>query len=88
MSDLRQLLTALVASLREAGVSHYEGWVPGWPGGTSVKLIVSPPAPTASIDKPRPRRQPLTPAQREEALDRAIEAHLNLHTGDPPPEAS
>lgn len=77
-------LTELVAALRAAGVTHYDGPVPGWPEARTVKLIVGP-APIeagAAASPPADRqRRTLTPEEREQALDDALIRHFRVHGG-------
>lgn len=80
-------LRLLVATLRECGVTHFDGAVPGWAPGRTVKLILGPdPAPAARNPEeqaaPAPRRPvPLT----DDELDAAALRHVRIH-GQPPKE--
>jgi hypothetical protein len=75
-------LSELVAALRAAGITHYDGPVPGWPEGRNVKLIVGaqPLEPAAATAEPKPRRR-LTHEEREQALDDALTRHFKIHGG-------
>jgi hypothetical protein len=84
-------LKALTAALREAGVSHYDGPVPGWVGLGNVKLILGPAplpvdasgAPASEPAKPRS----LTREEREDELDRLALRHVQIH-GSPSPDGA
>jgi hypothetical protein len=88
-ADGARSLQVLVTALREVGVSHYDGPVPGWPEGMGpVKLIVgsapsSEPAEPPAARAPAPRRV-LSPEELQDELDRKAFKHIALHGAKEP----
>jgi len=79
-------LKALAAACREAGITHFEGSVPGWDSDRPpVKFVLgaAPVAPAVEAKKPaRPTTPTKSPAeQREDDLDRAVGLHVAIHGG-------
>lgn len=78
-----EALSALSVALRAAGVSHYDGPVPGWDRDAKpVKLILghaAEPAPASSASKPR---APFTLKKMSlEEREAAALGHVRLHGG-------
>jgi hypothetical protein len=82
--ERHEALAMLVATLREAGVPHYEGPVPGWDPAQVVKMNVAPSAPEAPAvaGEAKPvvarARQPRTTYTQDE-LDAALNGHVAIH---------
>jgi hypothetical protein len=84
--DGARALQTLVGALREAGVSHYDGPVPGWGEGMgSVKLILGAAPGAEPAEPPAARAQApkrsLTPDEQQDELDRKAFKHVALHGG-------
>lgn len=78
MDQYAQALKDFTAALRAAGVPLWEGWIPGWPEGTTCKLAVGP-EPTTKKPEDAPVKQPGPRGLSDAEIDEKVLRHIRMH---------